>query len=740
MKIVKLVFCGLVLAALAACSSTVESLGDTPGGKEEQAAAPASNVAVGFGAYLNRTATRSGAVGELTTSTTDADIPKVSLENEGFGVMGYLTQDAVYDPTCKPNFMYNQQVTWLADPGVWEYTPVTYWPNNSTDSGSETTDLLSFFAYAPWVDVTAATGKVADGDDEKGIVALTGNTAAGDPRVRYTASLKPYERVDFCWADPKTDLEKPASTDSKVSLTFNHALASLNLLIDAYVDDTDGTNTLAGETRVWVRSVTIEGFTTAGSFSLNQKKPATGSPEWNEPYTAAPVSNEALTVLDGRSDGLEGKSESKNERPLGLNPVLLQSMTYSDLESDYDEGNTLPVRGVYNDTRNLFDVSSKYGDADKPTTAELTSTQTAPLYVIPTDRPLRITIAYDIETQAPNLPGYLADGTTHGISVKNVISTTVKAGGSDLYLESGKNYTVRLHLGINSVQYAATVTPWGESADPEEIDIPIEDLSINEIMLGVYVNPWDEQDEVMLSVPMSDLKDLATYFKAARTGDKDVSANYLGRNVDTNGNVEGVNGTNYDGTAVGRIAYISTDGTDVDASRPNSRILVMATKEAFGNTLYKWSEYTLLEGYTDITAVNGYNFTHKQETTTPYTTWDGTSRATYNDGAVDPTYYYPAARAVATFDDGNNNLRDNTTYKVKLAGATDWFLPSKQQMQLIGCNDGSTVGMASTLELGSGTFWCATEQDASTARCYDSGRWTVATKSQTYMVRPVFAY
>lgn len=664
------------------CNSTLERLDDSQTSEGSQQGTALGQVA--FSAYLKRPATRAGVAGELTTTNLrDAD--------KGFGVIAYHTDGDLYNPTFKPNFMYNQQVLYNSTENVWEYTPLKYWPNSTAANGGEENEYLTFFAYAPWAEVTPSTGKVT-GDDANGIVSLTRNTLAGDPKVRYKASLTPAECVDFCWAQPLADQTRPASVSDKVDLTFNHALASLNVMVDAYVDGTDAINTPAAETRVWIRSITFEGFTTHGSFNLNST-----TADWMEPYSDTPIGNSSITVYDGRADGLEGKSASTNEQPLGLNDWVTQQYAYGTAldaaETAFNDAGHSGKLGVYNDLRNLFG----------------SETATDPIYVIPTDRPLRVTIAYDIETQAANLPGYLADGKTHGVSVTNVITATIqKAGGGNLTLSAGKNYTVRLHLGISSVQCAAAVTDWGATADPHDLEVEMEDLPISQMMLNVYVNPWSYQDEVLLSVPMTDLTDLGTYFKAARSGDDDISGRYLGLNVDAAGNIEGLEGTEYDGVPVGRIAYISTDGTDVDASRTGSRILVLALESDFGTDLHPWSTTSGLQGYTDILALNGKTFTS-------------------NHSSAD----FPAGKAANDY---------NSTKGITLGGATGWFLPSKQQMMLVGCNDGSAVGQASLMGLGNGTFWCATEQDAATARCYVDGRWQVDSKTTGHKLRPMFAY
>ena len=63
----------------------------------------------------------------------------------------YTGQDDWNATTSKLNFMYNQQVSRANNSSPWTYTPVKYWPNT-------TTDKLSFFAYAPYVDESAAGG------------------------------------------------------------------------------------------------------------------------------------------------------------------------------------------------------------------------------------------------------------------------------------------------------------------------------------------------------------------------------------------------------------------------------------------------------------------------------------------------------------------------------------------------------------------------------------------------------
>jgi hypothetical protein len=117
--------------------------------------------------------------------------------------------------------------------------------------------------------------------------------------------------------------------------------------------------------------------------------------------------------------------------------------------------------GVTNTTVNLFN----------------SATTTDPIYVIPTNVPVRVTIVYDVETFDPKLVAdYLSDGVTHGSSIQNTITTTVKTGTGEsatpLKMESGKQYTINLHLGMNSVKVTADVTPWTTPGTSVDVELP----------------------------------------------------------------------------------------------------------------------------------------------------------------------------------------------------------------------------------------------------------------------------
>jgi len=407
--------------------------------------------AVNFNAYVNRGTTRGGYQGTLS-------LESLKLYGVGFGVFAYYTDNHVYSQTMLPNFMYNQQVTWDGTLKSWTYTPIKYWPNEAGNNGATTTDRLSFFAYAPYTDVDASTGRALD-HPTTGIVGLSRSIDSGDPYVRYYATYVPEKATDLCWAVPTIDKTKP-SVNTPVSFNFKHALSALNVQIDANVDN--GGISVDDNTRIYVRSITFRGFAEKGQLNLNNDQ---DNPRWNNLDCDCDLSSDAITLYDGRRDDREGIAASLNETKVGLNPVIVQSVPYT-LDGGPAWGNIANVTaGVTNTSVNLFN----------------SSIASAPIFVIPTNEPLYVTIVYDVETYDPKLTSqYLSDGRTHGSSIENSISAYIKTGSdATIQMEAGKKYDIRLHLGITSVKVDASVTEWptpetvpGEGGDDADVEVP----------------------------------------------------------------------------------------------------------------------------------------------------------------------------------------------------------------------------------------------------------------------------
>ncbi len=455
-------------AVLGACSKNVEQevvQQETPAQQE---------TAIGFGAYTSRGVTKAGEVGTL-------DDTVLKRENVGFGVFGYYTNGELYSETSRPDFMYNAKI-WH-DGTNWTYSPIKYWPNEfGSNAISEEVDRVTFFAYAPWVKVTPSTGLPLDAADEKtGITGISRNTATGDPLVKYVVNYEPGAGVDLCWGvalndfkdnvsdmelnniskdDPYLNVAKP-TTNSRISFNFKHALSQLNVKIDTDVDDASHGHgeSLNEFTRIYVRSITFEGFTTSGALNLNAS--ATDGPKWYDLSGNARLAVSPVTIYDGRRDGKEGRQNAvaSNELPKDLNPTIIQSGEFATTPApdkiNYDTlDDTNAGEGVTNVPKNLFNNTNP----------------DAPIMVIPNkEESLKISIVYDVETADATLPGYLSDGKTHGSSIENAISQELSIEP----MEAGKKYVINLHLGVTSAKFDATVTPWDDTTYPDQhMDLP----------------------------------------------------------------------------------------------------------------------------------------------------------------------------------------------------------------------------------------------------------------------------
>ena len=476
MNIMKYSFLSLMSAALLAVSCS-ESDSMLPAGQAHSDGI--TPVPINFGVYVQRGMTRAGASGDLTTTaltTTAGD-----LKNSGFGVFAYYTDHNRYSQSAQANFMYNQQVT-AASAALFSYSPMKYWPNEFMGANADEDDKVSFFAYAPYVDVYRTSG-LLDGsatvtdpaggshpalanatEYAVGITGLTDMAVTGDPMVHYVVATDLSKGVDLCWGTvkdnpsdaaaapypttaswgpagsevtitegmPWLNLTRAKTTTDKVNFYFRHALAKLNVQVDAEVDESSDESSptpMAAGTKVYVRQVSFRGFTMEGTLNLNNLQAKT--PRWVGYQGCPQLSHETVVFNDGRLDGREGRVADNIEVNQGINPVLVQSG---------DWGSTA---GVLPTAVNLFQPTPALSAKDQLHQAA---------YVIPTGDPVDVEILYDIET-ADDLAGTLSDGKTPGISIENRSALTEILDK----LEAGKNYTIRLHLGLNSVRFDVTV-------------------------------------------------------------------------------------------------------------------------------------------------------------------------------------------------------------------------------------------------------------------------------------------
>lgn len=456
----KLLYFAIVALAAAACAKITEL---------ENVNAPAKgNAPVTFGAYNNR--------------ITKADIATVNDLDAagGFGVFAYYTDDETYDQSYLPNFMYNQHV--LGDGAVapalptWSYAPLKYWPNEyGSTAVSGDVDKISFFAYAPWIDADAVSGKTANYPNGAGILAVSRNREAGDPMVIYKVDTDPFNyengNLDLLWGvnagaawniktnpvapqagmvagKPWLDVQRPDDeTAQAITFSFRHALSKLSVSVDAYVDGTNLTNAVDANSKIFIREITFSGFALEGALNLNNVTP--NEPAWlsaDGKHTTQLI-DKPITFYDGLRDGSEGAGNLNPNEPnhTALNPDLIQLAALS--------------TGITNAPVNLF--------SDQ--TATNPSAVGDPIAVIPTGSPVSVTIVYDVETTDGNLAGFLSDGVTPGSVIENKITKE----NVFAKLEAGKAYELKLHVGMASVKFDAAVIDWtAGTGSPTDVDVP----------------------------------------------------------------------------------------------------------------------------------------------------------------------------------------------------------------------------------------------------------------------------
>ena len=716
----------VMMAALlmAGCASSDDGL-NTDVEKPTEVTPDDGKYPIGFTAYADRAITRGGQTG-LT------DITALRKSTGAFGVFAYYTDLKKYDQTYVPNIMYNQKVydvnAGVGENANWTYTPMAYWPNESgSDAQSDDEDKVTFFAYAPYVQHTsAASGSVEDAS--YGITGFSRNTNAGDPLVKYIANFSTANTVDLCWGvcnDPSwakiqggtsqtmttglpwLNVEHPQGVDQKMKFTFKHALAQLNVQIDADVDVTDhtagtGADVLDGNsTKIYVRSISFTGIALKGALNLNNT--VANQALWLDyaGITDLPY-GESITVKDGRRDGREGAAgaEAVNETPAGLNPAIIQNDA------------SHPTTGVTTTYQNLFAPAVAAANPGQPTADEITAALTNPVYVIPTGEAMTVTIVYDVETVSPLLNGYLSDGVTHGTSIENKITKTIYYNGSPLSMESGKKYTLGLHLGMNSVKFDASVDSWdntvvgGNGWLPENVSaVRImkggvqtvhETMSVTDVPLALTgdVRPsgvsqaltWTSSDEGIATVAANgtvtavadgECTITATSTATGKTATmkllvthkySDVVAGDVRKIIAANGYIypNTTKAAEYGTNGVGVICYVVTnpgDKVDMDPSAGSYKALALALTDVNDGATYQWADNET----TDCSLTNLTDLNDPYGTESSYQSGIANTKALTTDGHT---------HAAATAAKG---------YGVDVTGFTNsrWFLPSISQWNMM---------------------------------------------------------
>ena len=408
-----------------------------------------------------------GAQAAQTRAGITGSINDEKLKTYGVGVFAYYTGNSTWASAGSgivPNFMYNQYVEYRAvgldgegnDIYGWTYEPLKYWPNDNQPAddvgatGSVEHSYLSFFAYAPYVDVTPSSGNVT-GDATSGITAMTANSVAGAPKVTYTWKSGDIKgQVDLLWGtrgkasydeadgtpsagtvgtDVNTDLTKQ-KTNEKVAFLFKHAMASVKIRVQRLYDHTTEANAIVPEAPV---------------IFVSQLKltPVTDF----EPYSTA-----KLNLTDGTWGDADGKGGVLTYSYDHFNKELSGSTLGND-------GNITALRTYELDKIDLYGADAGVNEQQR-----LLTTDESLLMMIPVlrDGHLKMTpeLKYSFVTRDNALElNYLTDSS--GNRYSRIVNTVTGDPVDFSSLEAGKQYTILCKIGVESVQFeVAAVEDW----------------------------------------------------------------------------------------------------------------------------------------------------------------------------------------------------------------------------------------------------------------------------------------
>lgn len=244
---------------------------------------PDANRTIGFGVYTG-TQTKGLVTDNSTTDGGTANGLKVS--GKGFGILAYQTTGNYSTGGAKGTFMDNVHTTWNttggSGSGGWEYSPLKFWPGNSTDK-------LSFFAYAPY-----STGG-ANG------ITLTNATGTTDPSLAFELQTDQKDMVDLVVSTAKKD-QQQTTASGKVTFDFKHVLTRVTM--KAKTDKSISSNT---ETKVYITGISLKHTTKLAkkaAFDMNNATwtlptlPAETSDYLSSSYALAATSSNGVLKLE----------------------------------------------------------------------------------------------------------------------------------------------------------------------------------------------------------------------------------------------------------------------------------------------------------------------------------------------------------------------------------------------------------------------------------------------------------
>lgn len=387
-KILLFTVAAATVMALAGCSQSSD-LAETEG---------ATQTPVSFDTYL--AITRAGVSGSQTTET---------LKTNGFGVFAYYTAQDYQPGSAQPNFMYNTKVTGstTGTTTTWNYSPLRYWPNND--------GRISFFAYAPYVDVDNTTGLPTN--TTYGITALPRNDN-GNTTITYDLGSDITNSVDLLRGVKKSNnaemnVNLTRSSDI-VGFTFKHALAKFNLKAKA-------TSQVDAATKITIESINITNTTLGKTGQLN--------------------------LFDGSWSILSGNAN---------------------ISLDNTKINTNFAESLAREIQNPNDLATFKNIAGLTTDAQSVMIGDKSCYFIPTSKPtMTIVVKYWVRT--------LDDHLRYGVTSEGSSNTITKTITFTNDFQSNKQYSLTLNIGLKAITFDAEVSNWDDeiTANPDALDISV---------------------------------------------------------------------------------------------------------------------------------------------------------------------------------------------------------------------------------------------------------------------------
>jgi hypothetical protein len=199
-------------------------------------------------------------------------LPTTSVKK--IGVFGYSHQGlfSTTSTTLIPDYFLNKAVIDPAGTGNWSYSGVVkYWP---TDDDIK----LSFFAYAPYIDVEDTfilkPGIISD---------------QGAPTIEYTVPADIATQIDLMWSNAFDQVY--ATNSGRVDFTMNHALTKVNFAVKLAAAE-------AGRPyMVTIKELTLQNL--IGEGTLNLAKTVGDADLWSFVYPADDTGLTAYTYVPG---------------------------------------------------------------------------------------------------------------------------------------------------------------------------------------------------------------------------------------------------------------------------------------------------------------------------------------------------------------------------------------------------------------------------------------------------------